>query len=88
MSLLLVFTRGVSLVYGRDYFLKVLLRLELMMLSIFFILASISLSFLLEYFIIFIVVVVCEARLGLAILIVCILHFGSDYVAGSSFLNC
>nr|YP_009731513.1 NADH dehydrogenase subunit 4L [Macrocheles muscaedomesticae]QHQ98531.1 NADH dehydrogenase subunit 4L [Macrocheles muscaedomesticae] len=74
-----------SLVLNRDNIISVLLVLELMMVGLF-------LSFLpvmlikMVIFMMFLVVVVCEASLGLGLLVLMVYYSGNDYVRSMEFL--
>jgi hypothetical protein len=66
----------------------VLLSLEIVILGLFLILSFLILGSSLEIIIFYLVMVVCEASLGLSILVMSVFFYGVDYLRGISFLRC
>jgi len=77
----------VSVGANRKHVLRLLISLELIILGLFFTLIF-KAYLALEVVSFFLVIRVCEASLGLAILVVGIFFYGSDYVQRYSVLGC
>nr|NP_996548.1 NADH dehydrogenase subunit 4L [Ornithodoros porcinus]AIZ58630.1 NADH dehydrogenase subunit 4L [Ornithodoros porcinus]BAD12478.1 NADH dehydrogenase 4L [Ornithodoros porcinus] len=89
VSMFMFFSGGLSLLMNRKHVLLVMLGLEFMylgvMINIFFV-CGVSKVFLL--LIVFMVVVVCEAGMGLSILVLSVYFYGSDSISMISLLSC
>nr|WP_247869813.1 hypothetical protein [Herbaspirillum sp. ST 5-3] len=68
--------------------LALLLSLEIVMLGVFLILAIFVASSIVELIVFYFVLVVCEARLGLGVLVIGVYFYGSDELRGISLLRC
>ena len=91
VSLLFMFFMGVySFVLNRKHLLSTLLRLEFIVLSIFFILLMFLnlLNYELYFSMIFLVFRVCEGALGVSILVSIIRTHGNDFFNSYSILQC
>nr|YP_003288846.1 NADH dehydrogenase subunit 4L [Stylochyrus rarior]ACY35983.1 NADH dehydrogenase subunit 4L [Stylochyrus rarior] len=75
-----------SLVYSRNYFLMLLLSFEMVMLGLFFQLMNSILLTSLEVVVFYLLVAVCEASLGLSLLVISVSYYGEDWVIMSNFL--
>lgn len=87
-GLVLFFSGLFSLVYNRKHILVLLLSLELMILGTFMLLINYALSAIVELIVFYLVLVVCEARLGLGILVIRVYFYGSDHLDSYSILRC
>ncbi|WP_136420424.1 NADH dehydrogenase subunit 4L [Herbaspirillum sp. ST 5-3] len=86
---IILFIFGIfSLVYNRKHMLALLLSLEIVMLGVFLILAIFVASSIVELIVFYFVLVVCEARLGLGVLVIGVYFYGSDELRGISLLRC
>lgn len=90
MILYLFFIGIVSFILMRKHLLSILLRLEFIVLSLFFILVFLLSIFNFElYFrIMFLVFRVCEGALGVSIIVSIIRTHGNDYFNSFSILQC
>lgn len=85
----LVFLFGcLSIRFNRDHILVLLLSFELIVLGVFVILVTLINSSLLEILIVYLVFAVCEASLGLGVLVLRIYFYGRDFLGGYSVLSC
>ena len=88
---LLIFISGILVyVLKRKHLLSTLLRLEFIVLSLFYLLFLIYINYNYEYYftIIFLVFRVCEGALGLSILVSIIRTHGNDYFQSFNVLEC
>lgn len=90
MILYLFFIGIVSFILMRKHLLSILLRLEFIVLSLFFILVFLLSIFNFElYFrIMFLVFRVCEGALGVSVIVSIIRTHGNDYFNSFSILQC
>jgi len=77
-----------SLVRNRNHILVLLLSLEFIILGVFLVLLSYLVAGATELIVFYLVVVVCEASLGLGVLIMIVYFFGSDLLGSLSLLRC
>uniref|UniRef100_UPI0030E0D0FF NADH dehydrogenase subunit 4L n=1 Tax=Poecilochirus davydovae TaxID=3128885 RepID=UPI0030E0D0FF len=83
------FSFGVlSLVFNRKHLLTLLLSLELMMLGVFLLLVNDIMVSMVELIVFYLVLVVCEASLGLGLLVMSVYFYGTDHVGSYSVLSC
>uniref|UniRef100_UPI0030E0CE61 NADH dehydrogenase subunit 4L n=1 Tax=Poecilochirus mrciaki TaxID=3127720 RepID=UPI0030E0CE61 len=87
-GLVLFFFGLVSLVYNRKHLLVLLLSLELVMLGVFLLLADCVMVSMSELMVFYLVLVVCEASLGLGVLVMAVFFYGSDHLSSYSMLSC
>lgn len=86
---LVLFSFGLfSLVYNRKHILVILLSLELIMLGTFILLINYALASMVELIIFYLVLVVCEASLGLGVLVISVYFYGRDHLRSYSVLRC
>lgn len=86
---LVLFSFGLfSLVYNRKHILVLLLSLELIMLGVFMILINYALASIVELIVFYLVLVVCEARLGLGVLVIRVYFYGRDHLSRYTVLRC
>nr|YP_010321840.1 NADH dehydrogenase subunit 4L [Parasitus fimetorum]UKO33178.1 NADH dehydrogenase subunit 4L [Parasitus fimetorum] len=86
---LVLFLSGLcSLVYNRKHMLALLLSLELMMLGVFLVMMNFVLASMVELIVFYLVLVVCEASLGLGVLVMSVYFYGSDQLSSFSILSC
>nr|AIZ58617.1 NADH dehydrogenase subunit 4L [Ornithodoros moubata]UYB78479.1 NADH dehydrogenase subunit 4L [Ornithodoros moubata] len=89
VSMFLFFSGGFSLLMNRKHILLIMLSLEFMYLGAMvnvFIICGISKFFLI--LIVFMIVVVCEAGLGLSVLVLSVYFYGSDKTRMMNLLSC
>nr|YP_011021628.1 NADH dehydrogenase subunit 4L [Paraschizogynium plumachela]WQM21759.1 NADH dehydrogenase subunit 4L [Paraschizogynium plumachela] len=87
---LLMYMMGLfSLVSNRKYLLLLLISMEMMMLGLFllFVMCMMGMVNMMSVMI-YMVYVVCEASMGLGIMVMMVNFFGSDYMSGFDFLVC
>nr|QHQ98556.1 NADH dehydrogenase subunit 4L [Parasitus wangdunqingi] len=87
-GVILFFSGLFSLVYNRKHMLVLLLSLELMMLGIFMMMMNYVMAAMIEMIVFYLVLVVCEASLGLGVLIMSVYFYGSDHLSSYSVLSC
>nr|YP_010596844.1 NADH dehydrogenase subunit 4L [Cycetogamasus diviortus]WAK85130.1 NADH dehydrogenase subunit 4L [Cycetogamasus diviortus] len=87
-SVFLFFSGLFSLSYYRKHILVMLLSLEMMMVGVFMGLVFFMNMALIEMLVVYLVLVVCEASLGLSILVMSIYFYGSDNLQSYSILSC
>jgi len=86
---LFLFVIGVfSIGYNRNHLLLILLRLELVIVGLFVIISLIIKSIILELLIFYLIIVVCEARLALRLLVLVVSFYGRDHIRSNSLLKC
>nr|AHF21596.1 NADH dehydrogenase subunit 4L [Allothyrus sp. LamingtonNP-QMS95173] len=90
MMSLIIFILGMfSLMFNRIHLLSMLLSFEFMMLGSFFFLFNLMCMLgQITSIIIFLVMVVCEASLGLSLLVLSVYFYGNDYVKSLGMLKC
>nr|QLD97007.1 NADH dehydrogenase subunit 4L [Proknekalia peringueyi] len=89
LGLLLFFFGLMSLVINHKHFLMLLLCFELMYLGAFILLLQmVVLSECFLILILYLIMIVCEASLGLSILVMSIYFYGSDKLGVFSLLKC
>nr|YP_010550086.1 NADH dehydrogenase subunit 4L [Ornithodoros phacochoerus]AIZ58643.1 NADH dehydrogenase subunit 4L [Ornithodoros phacochoerus]UYL27154.1 NADH dehydrogenase subunit 4L [Ornithodoros phacochoerus] len=89
VSMFMFLSGGFSLLMNRSHILLVMLSLEFMYLGVMinvFMVCGISKFFLL--LIVFMIVVVCEAGMGLSVLVLSVYFYGSDSFRMMSLLSC
>lgn len=69
-----------SFIYNRNHCLSILLRIEIMMLRSFNVIIIRVYRDFFEYVVYYLIFVVCEASLGLSILVLIRFYFGVDYL--------
>lgn len=86
---ILVFFLGfVSIILNRKHFISFLLRIEIIMLGVLFLILGVFIIEVYEVIIFFFVLAVREASLGLGILILSIYFYGEDLILSFKFLEC
>jgi len=78
----------VSFIYNRKHLLLMLLSLEFGVVGGFVLMSIILKRGLIELIIFYFVLVVCEASLGLSILVIIVFFFGNDYTISKGLLEC
>nr|YP_010535515.1 NADH dehydrogenase subunit 4L [Ornithodoros compactus]AIZ58565.1 NADH dehydrogenase subunit 4L [Ornithodoros compactus]QLD97215.1 NADH dehydrogenase subunit 4L [Ornithodoros compactus]QLD97228.1 NADH dehydrogenase subunit 4L [Ornithodoros compactus]UYB78271.1 NADH dehydrogenase subunit 4L [Ornithodoros compactus] len=89
VSMFLFLSGSFSLLMNRKHILLIMLSLEFMYLGVMvnvFIICGISKFFLV--LIIFMIVVVCEAGMGLSVLVLSVYFYGSDKIRMMNLLSC
>lgn len=69
-----------SFIYNRNHCLSILLRIEIIMLRSFNVIIIRAYRDFFEYVVYYLIFVVCEASLGLSILVLIRFYFGVDYL--------
>ena len=86
---LVLFIGGVySLIVRWKHILRILLSLELIILGIFLFLLTFIISNSIEVIVFYLIVVICEARLGLSVIIIRVYYYGRDFLVRYSMLRC
>lgn len=86
---LVLFSFGLfSLIYNRKHILVLLLSLELIILGVFIIMMNYALASIVELIVFYLVLVVCEARLGLGVLVIRVYFYGRDHLSSYNVLRC
>jgi len=88
LRLFIFFSGAFSLILNRRHILVLLLSLEYIILGLFFALVQQIFLFTIETLIFFFVLVVCEASLGLRILIIAVYFYGEGNLSSYSVLRC
>nr|YP_007025990.1 NADH dehydrogenase subunit 4L [Chrysopa pallens]AFL65894.1 NADH dehydrogenase subunit 4L [Chrysopa pallens] len=90
LSILMFISGIIVYVLKRKHLLSVLLSLEFIVLSLFYLLFLMYMSYNYEYYftMIFLVFSVCEGALGLSILVMMIRTHGNDYFQSFNILEC
>lgn len=87
--IIILYILGVlSFIYNRNHCLSILLRMEVMILARFNLIILRSLNEFFEYVVYYLIFVVCEASLGLSILVLIRFYFGRDYINSIFITGC
>nr|WOG34356.1 NADH dehydrogenase subunit 4L [Hypoaspis sp. 3 JO-2023a] len=84
---LMFFSGLVTFIKNQKHVLMILLSMELMMMGIFFFLINNLMVEMYEMIIFFFVMVVSEACLGLSMMVLMVMYYGSDLVKSYTLLN-
>nr|QLD96916.1 NADH dehydrogenase subunit 4L [Ogadenus brumpti ssp. 1 BJM-2017]QLD96929.1 NADH dehydrogenase subunit 4L [Ogadenus brumpti ssp. 1 BJM-2017]UYB77907.1 NADH dehydrogenase subunit 4L [Ogadenus brumpti]UYB77920.1 NADH dehydrogenase subunit 4L [Ogadenus brumpti] len=86
----LIFTTGLfTMLLNQKHFLMFLLCLEFMNLGCFvLLLMNVSISSFFLNLILFLIIIVCEASLGLSVLVVGVYYYGNDKMGSFNLLKC
>lgn len=87
-GVVIIFLGLFSFGLNREHFLSALLNLEFIILGNFRILVFLCGGDIMELIVFFLIVIVCEARLGLGLLILGVYFFGRDYIVRYNLLRC
>nr|WOG34357.1 NADH dehydrogenase subunit 4L [Laelaps sp. 1 JO-2023a] len=88
LSIFIFFIGFMSFIWNKKHILSLLLSMEIMILSIFLIMFSLTyLNSMFEMIMFYLILVICESCLGLSILILLINFYGSDLINSLNILN-
>jgi NADH:ubiquinone oxidoreductase subunit K len=88
LGLLIFIFGGLSLINNRKHLLLLLLSLEFCILGLFTLLIIVISLRICEILVFYLIVVVCEASLGLSVLVLNIFYYGLDYALANSLIVC
>uniref|UniRef100_A0AB74RXN8 NADH-ubiquinone oxidoreductase chain 4L n=1 Tax=Echinolaelaps echidninus TaxID=2759148 RepID=A0AB74RXN8_9ACAR len=88
ISLLMFFIGLLSFIFNKKHILAMLLSMEIMVVGLFLIMLSCSfINSLIEFTMIFLIMIVCESCLGLSLLILIMNFYGNDLICSANLLN-